>query len=110
MKKIAVGAVAALSLLSSAAYAETFLNGQSVYGRPASADAKPARVVDVATAKHVNVTCGEAVTFVNGANRFTWKFDVANHRAIPIDKIAPAGFGPSAYTVYVSRSEMERGG
>lgn len=110
MKKIALSAVAALSILSAPSFAETFLNGQSVFGRPAPAGEPASRVVDVTSAKYLNIRCGDSVTFVNGANRFSWRFDVATHRAVPLAKIAPSGFGTSALTVYVARNDMERGG
>ena len=45
------------------------------------------------TPRALNVRCGDTVTFVNGAKKFSWKFDTASHGAVPLAKIAPADFG-----------------
>ena len=58
----------------------------------------------------LQVAPGDTVTFVNGAKKFSWKFDTTNHGAVPLAKIAPADFGVVASTVYVSRNDYERGG
>lgn len=108
MNKTMLGTLVLIATFSGASHAQTMLNGQSVYGR-ASAPDSSTRVVDLAAAKPINVTCGDTVTFVNGAQRFTWKFDVASHRAVPIASVAPAGFGTVEQVVYVSRHAGERG-
>ena len=57
---------------ASAMAADTFANGQSFYGQPAQ-QADKARVVDVSTARHLNVAYGDTVTFRNefGGTRLT---------------------------------------
>lgn len=82
-------------------------NGDSVYGKP-TASAPAAKVVDVATAKNLRVECGEVVTFRNGDKTFSWKFDVAGHRAVDLQAIAPTGFGSAPLTVYVGKNSLER--
>lgn len=109
MNKTMMAAVIAMGTLSAGvAQADTMWNGQSVYGRSVTADAST-KVVDLASAKALNVTCGDVVTFVNGSQRFTWRFDTVSHRAVPLAKVAPAGFGATQQVVYVSRNSMERG-
>jgi hypothetical protein len=61
-KNILIAALLATSMTAlsgiAAAKSDTFMNGQSYYGQPASAGT-PARVVDLATTNHVNVKYGE---------------------------------------------------
>lgn len=110
MKMLVAGTLASLALLSTSVGAtETFRNGQSIYGKPAVAGSQT-RVVDTRAGRTVNVKCGDTLTFVNGAQRFTWTFDVATHRRVALSKIAPADFGPTAQAVYVERNPSERGG
>ncbi len=110
-KLLTAGFVATLAMTAGTAFAagDTLLNGKSRFGQPA-ADMQGARVVDATNAKALNVRCGDTVTFVNGAKKFSWKFDTTNHGAFPLAKIAPADFGAVASTVYVSRNDSERGG
>lgn len=90
-----------------AASDQIYANGRSIYGAPADSGVE-AKVLDIAGAKHVNVECGDIVTFRSGGKTFTWKFDVAGHRAVDLQKIAPTGFVKQALMVYVSRSQAER--
>jgi plastocyanin len=82
-------------------------NGRSVHGMPVSAP-QDARVVDVGTRSVLNVDCGDTITFVNGDQRFSWKFDSVGHGAVDLRALAPAGFASQRLMVYVSRNEAER--
>ncbi|MBI2750464.1 MAG: CzcE family metal-binding protein [Burkholderiales bacterium] len=110
-KLLTAGIVSTFAFAAGSAFAagDTLPNGKSRFGQP-TADMQGTRVVDVANAKALNVRCGDTVTFVNGAKKFSWKFDTTNHGAVPLAKIAPADFGAVASTVYVSRNDSERGG
>lgn len=108
LTSIALTSAAALSATGAfAASDETFANGRSIYGVPANQSAD-ASVLDVAKAKFANIQCGDIVTFRSGDKTFTWKFDVAGHRAVDLQKIAPAGFATQPFMVYVSRNDTER--
>lgn len=109
-KLLTAGFVAALSLAAGTAFAagDTMLNGKSRFGEPTT-DMQGAPVVDATNVKALNVRCGDTVTFVNGAKKFSWKFDTTSHGAVPLAKIAPADFGAVALTVHVSRNDSERG-
>lgn len=111
VKSMTLTAVAVGALLSaSAALAskpETFANGRSWHGVPSSAEIA-SQVVDVKSAQAINVKCGDTVTFRSGEKSFSWRFDVLNHRAVDVRKIAPAGFMTDKLMVYVSPSEYER--
>jgi hypothetical protein len=96
------GASAAL-----AAKPETFANGRSWYG-VSNDPALATRVVDVKSTQAINVNCGDTVTFRSGDKRFTWRFDVANHRAVDLRKIASKDFAVDKLTVYISPNEYER--
>ena len=104
-------AVLGLGLLMSAGIASasgpTLRNGDSIYGKPATA-ATAAGGIDVNTAKNLRVPCGKIVTFRNGEKTFSWKFDVAGHRPVNLNEIAPAGFSDKPFTVYVARNDLER--
>jgi len=89
-----------------AAQSDTFMNGQSYYGQPASTGA-PARVVDLATTNYVNVSYGETVKFVSGTKTFAWTFNGLSPRAVALNKIAPADFGTKPLTVYVPRNPLD---
>ncbi|CAN7302012.1 CzcE family metal-binding protein [Rhizobacter sp. LjRoot28] len=103
-------AAGATLLVSGATFAagDSYISGKSLYGQPAR-ETTGAKLVDVAQAGKLNVRCGDTVTFVNGDKKFSWKFDVASHRVVPLTKIAPADFGGKLGTVYVSPNESERG-
>lgn len=54
------------------AASETFLNGQSIYGQPATV-ANASRVVDLAQASRLNIAYGETVVFRGDAGQqFAW--------------------------------------
>lgn len=89
------------------AKSDTFMNGQSYYGQPATADT-PARVVDLATTDSVNVRYGETVNFTSGGKTFAWTFNGLSPRAVSLTKIAPADFGTKPLTVYVARDPLNR--
>ncbi len=108
LTSVALTSAAALSATGAfAASDETYANGRSIYGVPASQGAE-SKVLDVANTKFANIKCGDTVTFRSGDKTFTWKFDVAGHRAVDLQKIAPAGFTKQPLMVYVSRNDTER--
>ena len=99
-------AVAVAASLGSAAAADTFRNGESLYGQPATAGAT-ARVVDLNTTKYANVNYGETLIFrADGAKQFAWTFNGLPSRALDLAKIAPAGFSAKDYKVYVGRNVL----
>lgn len=104
---VALGLLLAANVQAGPANSETLYNGQSIYGR-AVTQPQNARVVDVSAQKSLNVDCGETVTFKKGTQTFSWKFEAADHRAVDLRAIAPAGFVDGPLKVYVSRSEAER--
>ena len=110
-KSLTITAVAVAALLSAsealASKPETFANGRSWYGVPNSAEVAT-QVVDVKSTSAINVNCGDTVTFRSGDKSFSWRFDVASHRAVDLRKIAPAGFAVEKLMVYVSPSVYER--
>lgn len=83
-------------------------NGKSVHGSEVLAQTGTAKVVNVDDRKFLNIDCGETVTFRKGDKTFSWKFDSANHSAVDLRVIAPAGFAEKPFMVYVSRNEAER--
>jgi len=100
--------IALTAQASLAATNATLLNGNSVYGVPAQANAA-SKVIDVTkAAQEINLKCGEVVNFRNGDKSFTWKFDSVGHAAVDLAAIAPAGFAGAGIKVYVERNEGER--
>jgi Heavy-metal resistance protein CzcE len=55
-----------------------------------------------ADTRWANVTQGESIRFVSGANVFGWKFD-GTHSAVDLSKLAPAGFVERPLMVYIKR-------
>lgn len=104
---ILFGAYLATPAALAAAQAETFANGRSWYGVPNNPEVA-SRVVDVNSTDAINIECGETVTFRNGDKSFAWRFDVANHRAVDIRKVAPTNFASKKLMVYVSPNDFER--
>lgn len=104
--QLALAALASVPALSMAATHASFRNGSSFYGQPAGA-ATASRVVDVATARSVNVAYGETVTFTEAGQQFTWTFNGLDHKGLALADIAPAGFGRSL-KVYVARNPLTR--
>lgn len=92
---------------ASAMAADTFANGQSFYGQPAQQAAK-ARVVDVSTARHLNVAYGDTVTFRSEGKEFSWTFNGLDRRPVDLAKIAPAGFTGKSLNVYVAQNPLTR--
>ena len=99
--------VLGMACASAMAGAETFANGQSFYGRPAQ-QAGTARVLDLASARHLNVAYGETVTFRSEGKEFSWTFDGLDRRAVDVAKIAPAGFSSKPFNVYVAQNPLTR--
>lgn len=100
--------MASLSLATYAATgADTFMNGKSYYGEMTSQDSA-ARVVDVASSRHVNVTYGETVTFRSEGKQFSWTFNGLGGRSVDVVRIAPAGFPTKPFAVYVGRDPLTR--
>jgi hypothetical protein len=104
---ILIGAYLVTPVAMASAQAETFANGRSWYGVPNNPEVAT-RVVDVNSTDALNIECGETVTFRNGDKSFTWRFDVVNHRAVDIRKVAPANFASKKLMVYVSPNDFER--
>lgn len=101
-------AVAVATTLGSAVAADTFRNGESAYGQPATAGAS-ARVVDLNATKYANVKYGETVIFrADGASQFAWTFNGLDSRSLDLAKIAPSGFTAKDYKVYVGRNALYR--
>ena len=111
IKSLTITAVAVAALVSTspvlASKPETFANGRSWYGVPSSTEVAT-QMVDVKSTRAINVNCGDTVTFRSGDKSFSWRFDVANHRAVDLRKIAPTGFAVEKLMVYVSPNEYER--
>lgn len=108
LRRVAILGLGVASLTAFAAGGETFMNGQSIYGQPASA-AQATRVIDLSTAKLPNIDYGETVKFVNDRNQdFTWTFSGLDRRAVGLTAIAPAGFDTRQKSVYVGRSPANR--
>jgi hypothetical protein len=104
---ILIGAYLVTPVAMASAQAETFANGRSWYGVPNNPEVAT-RVVDVNSTDAINIECGETVTFRNGDKSFTWRFDVVNHRAVDIQKVAPVNFSSKKLMVYVSPNDFER--
>lgn len=77
-----------------------------LYGRVGDA-AVASRVVDITKAKYINIDCGETISFTNGKDSFSWKFDVIGHRTVDIKKIAPKSFESADFLIYVDANEYE---
>lgn len=97
--------------LSFAAYAangpDTFMNGKSYYGEP-TPQASAARVVDIASSRHINVPYGETVTFRSEGQQFSWTFNGLGGRSVDVARIAPTGFPAKPFAVYVGRDPLTR--
>jgi hypothetical protein len=109
-RRLRIAALVALSvapLFSFAASGPMFMNGQSIYGQPATQGA-PVRVVDLAATDRINVGYGESVVFRNGAQQFSWTFNGLDRRAVDLGQIAPAGFASKPFIVHVGRSPSNR--
>ena len=96
-----------MSGVASANNPDLFKNGQSFYGQPAT-PTHHARVVDVASAKHVNAEYGETLTFVRADKAFSWTFNGLDNRAVDLRKIAPTGFAIESLTVYVGTDPLRK--
>jgi len=99
--------MAGASQAATGANGERLMNGKSIYGVPATASSS-VKEVNVDQLDALNVQCGDTLTFRQGAQSFTWKFDVVSHRIVDLQKIAPAGFIKKPLLVYVDRNESER--
>jgi hypothetical protein len=97
-------------LLVGAAGPDTFRNGESIYGQPATTmTTRTGVVVDVTAAKHINVNYGDTVVFVNGDKRFVWTFNGLDRVRVKLGKIAPADFGTASMTVHVGQDPLQEG-
>lgn len=106
--RFATVSVALASSLAGVASAETFRNGQSIYGQPGG-EAPQARVVDVTTTKFANITYGETVVFQGvGGQKFAWTFNGLDARAWDLAQFAPASLAGKEYRVYVSKNPLYR--
>lgn len=89
-----------------AASADLLMNGRSAHGVPVSGAAAD-KVVNVSEGGVLNIDCGQVVEFRDGGKAFAWKFDSAQHRAVNLVAIAPAGFASKNFTVHVGRNASE---
>ncbi|MGC4395619.1 CzcE family metal-binding protein [Hydrogenophaga crocea] len=106
--RFAAVSVALASSLAGVASAETFRNGQSIYGQPGG-EAAQARVVDVTNTKYANITYGETVVFQGaGGQKFAWTFNGLDARSWELAKFAPASLAGEGYRVYVSKNPLYR--
>lgn len=106
--RFAALSIAMTSSLVGVAAADTFRNGQSIYGQPA-AGMSSARVIDVSSTKHANIKYGETVVFQGaGGQKFAWTFNGLDSRSWDLAKFAPAGLAGKEYRVYVSRNPLTR--
>ena len=94
-------------LAAAAAHGDRFANGESFYGQPGAASSN-VRVVDVSSAKYLNVGYGDTVVFKNGAKQFVWTFNGMDRVAVKLEKIAPPDFGAGEFTVYVPPDPLHR--
>lgn len=95
LRAAALVALSVVPFLSFAASGPVFMNGQSIYGQPAS-QGMPVRLVDLSAADRLNVAYGEIVVFRSGAQQFSWTFTGLDRRSIDVSQIAPAGFTPAS--------------
>lgn len=100
--------MAAIPLTSVAVGTDTFRNGQSFFGEPAS-QMPVTRTVELGTASHLNVSYGETVKFQSMGQQFTWTFNGLDRRAVDVTRIAPAGFPVKPLVVHVGRNPTNRG-
>jgi hypothetical protein len=100
-----VGIAATIPAFANAACADTFPNGQCLYGEPAR-HAAHAETVDLAKTRSVDVPYGKTVKFVNGDKSFTWTFNGADERGLALAKIAPAGIDTRMANVYVGQNPL----
>jgi len=107
LRTAALVALSVVPLLSFAASGPVFMNGQSIYGQPATQGA-PVRVVDLATTNQLNVKHGESVVFRLGAQQFSWTFNGLGERSVDVSQIAPAGFANKPFTVRIGRDPSNR--
>jgi hypothetical protein len=92
-----------------AAPSPTFLNGESIYGRPGEGSSVATRTIDLRTARYANVRYGETVLFQDGQRQFAWTFNGADLLSVPLVSIAPSGFSvPERFRVYVGRDQLSR--
>jgi len=106
--RLAALVVAVSAPVASMAASETFPNGQSIYGQPASATSAT-RAVDLSQAARVNVVYGETIAFRGEAGQqFAWTFNGLDRRAVDLARIAPPGFSAKAAVAYVGRDPANR--
>lgn len=107
--RFAVVSIALTNSFASVSLADTFRNGQSIYGQPSS-EAAQARVVDVVKTKYANVTYGETIVFQGtGDQKFLWTFNGLDASAWNLAKFAPASLlAGKDYWVYVSKNPLYR--
>jgi len=109
-KLVASAAIAALSMLASAAQAQSPTGGPADYGTQVAPDT-PARVVNIdATTTYVNVEDGETVKFNVNGKSFVWHFDTYPETfSVKLSRIAPAGLAIKGVTVYIDGNPLYLG-
>jgi hypothetical protein len=100
-----VGIAATIPALANAACADTFPNGQCLYGEPAQ-HAGSTDTIDLAKTRSVAVQYGKTVKFVNGDKSFTWTFNGAAERGFALAKIAPDGIDTRMAAIYVGQNPL----
>ena len=92
-----------------AAPSPTFMNGESIYGRPSQGSSGTTRSVDIRAARYANVVYGETVVFHDGQRQFAWTFNGADLISVPLKSVAPSDFNvPERFRVYVGRDPQSR--
>ncbi|GKQ59663.1 MAG: CzcE family metal-binding protein [Sphaerotilus natans] len=87
---------------------DTFRNGQSLHGQPATASSTT-RVVDLTQTTRPNIAYGETVVFRNATGQqFAWTFSGLDRRGVDLAKIAPAGFATQDTIADVGRNPANR--
>ena len=108
LKTATIVCLTAVSASTFAASSDTFVNGQSFFGRP-SADASGSRPVELGTLKYINVKYGETVTFRSSEGKqFTWTFDGLDLLSVEVARIAPSGFAVTPLVIYIAMNPSNR--
>jgi hypothetical protein len=80
-------------------------------GDPAPVAAATRTIVLTPATRHVNVTGGQIVKFVNGEKSFAWNFDGAEDvSAFDLARVAPAGTLDHQVMAYIAPNPMYMGG
>lgn len=93
-----------MSLAAGVSHASEAATATGNYGTTAPEQSASRKIVIEPGTKWVNVTNGEAVTFIVGDSSFTYQFQTyANTSRVEMNAIAPAGLDVSGIKVYVAQ-------